>query len=386
MQTPQDLAAVLIGGPPHSGKSILAHYLSDVLRARHVTHYLLRSSPDGEGNWRYASDPQLAAELRARAKGRWSPWLGAQLARDVQQRQVPLLVDVGGVVSQEVHAIAAACTHTILIAADEAALDVWRALSRQHQLRPLADLRSSLALDDAIIAEGEPLRGVIGGFRERRIAPGRCLQQLVDRVAETLDTPPGVLFMQHAAQCPVDVLHLEQAIIPLPAHAGGKDWSPIELTAVLASVPAQSSFGLYGRGPNWLYAALAAHCLPEPCWIFDVRRGWLAPHVHIDVTDKPLPITWQCRAVANATQLSIAIIDSYLDDTALNRLIVPPLAVDRGVILDGKLPLWLYAGLARAYHRHPWVAIHHPPLHGYVVVSSGGAMPIGTVLPYATAS
>jgi len=42
--------ALMIGGPPHSGKSVLAYSLTQALRARQIDHYLLRACPDGEGD------------------------------------------------------------------------------------------------------------------------------------------------------------------------------------------------------------------------------------------------------------------------------------------------------------------------------------------------
>ena len=37
------LPAVVIGGPPHSGKSVLAYSLTRALRAPSISHYLLRA-------------------------------------------------------------------------------------------------------------------------------------------------------------------------------------------------------------------------------------------------------------------------------------------------------------------------------------------------------
>ena len=50
------LPAVLIGGPPHSGKSVLIYSLSQALRARGVAHYALRACPDGEGDFSNETD------------------------------------------------------------------------------------------------------------------------------------------------------------------------------------------------------------------------------------------------------------------------------------------------------------------------------------------
>lgn len=43
---------------------------------------------------------------------------------------------------------------------------------------------------------------------------------------------------------------------------------------------------------------------------------------------------------------------------------------DRGIILDGNLPNWLFAALARAYDEAPWIAIYEPRLHAAIVVRS----------------
>src|SRR5438552_6610469 len=45
------LPAILIGGPPHTGKSVLTYSLSQALRKRSIEHYVIRASPDGEGDW-----------------------------------------------------------------------------------------------------------------------------------------------------------------------------------------------------------------------------------------------------------------------------------------------------------------------------------------------
>jgi CRISPR-associated Csx3 family protein len=60
---------------------------------------------------------------------------------------------------------------------------------------------------------------------------------------------------------------------------------------------------------------------------------------------------------------------------------VPQVSAERGVLLDGKLPNWLYAALARTYRAAAWVAVLQPQ-HGYIVIwSQQTAVPVGTVLP-----
>src|SRR5262249_29908441 len=136
--------AILIGGPPHSGKSTLTYRLRDALSKRRVIHYVLRAHPDGEGNWTTEAPRSVVQALRERARRPWSMELAGRVSRDIATRHLPLLVDVGGKVSAENEMIAAQCTHAILIAHDPALLDPWRELTAAQGLGLVAELRSVL--------------------------------------------------------------------------------------------------------------------------------------------------------------------------------------------------------------------------------------------------
>jgi CRISPR-associated protein Csx3 len=48
----------------------------------------------------------------------------------------------------------------------------------------------------------------------------------------------------------------------------------------------------------------------------------------------------------------------------------PQVVPQRGVIISGRLPVWLFAALAHHYHPAAWVGIYDPRLGGGVVVQS----------------
>lgn len=48
----------------------------------------------------------------------------------------------------------------------------------------------------------------------------------------------------------------------------------------------------------------------------------------------------------------------------------PPVPIGAGIVLSGKLPHWLYTGLALTYHAAPWLALYQPQLNGAVIVHS----------------
>ncbi len=378
--------AVLIGGPPHSGKSTLAYRLSAALRQRAVAHYVLRASPDGEGDWSHESAAELVAALRMRAKADWTPAFAVAMGRDIAARHLPLLVDAGGKVSPEIEQIAATCTHALLLAADPAALEPWRALAARHGLPVIADLQSALDVPQQVIASQPTLHGTISGLGRGRDSSGVCFQALVDRLVLLLGYDERELYRAHLALTDIElVVHVERAIHPLPAHTPDRPWVPDELPVVLESLPRDAPLAIYGRGPVWLYAGIAAWNAPQRCAVFDVRQGWVEPPAL-----RPAPVYASspliCDLVAqNAryTHLQCGIPGGYLDYREAPDIAVPPVPPDHGLVLNGKLPNWLWAALVRAY-TCAWIAVFQPQTGAALVVTSHAAdVPIGSRLALA---
>lgn len=78
---------------------------------------------------------------------------------------------------------------------------------------------------------------------------------------------------------------------------------------------------------------------------------------------------------ADHTHLAFTITKAYLDYTEAKGLVTPPVPPDQGVVLSGKLPLWLYTALALIYtscasFSFPWLAVYQPQLRDKAVVSS----------------
>lgn len=373
--------AVLIGGPAHSGKSTLTYRLSQHLRRRDAPHYALRASPDGDGDWVEAVEAAVVAELRPRVRSGWTPAFAAAVARDVAARHLPLIVDVGGRVTPETESIAAHCTHSLLISADPTALADWRAMAARHGLVPLADLGSALTGAQTITDLGPPLRGTLVGLSRASSAEGACFSALLDRLAQLFAYSDEELFQSHMTQTDIElVLHLEQPIYPLPGHRD-RLWRPEEISTLLPTLPPGADLAIYGRGPVWVYAALATAAPEARCAIFDPRQGWVETQpLRCEPNPPPGPLEIAPEQQGDATRLRISIPGGYLDRRDSDLIIAPRLS--GGVILDGRLPLWLSAALARTYHDTAWVACYQPQLRGSVVVHSHSAQfPVGFVLP-----
>lgn len=395
--------AIFIGGPPHSGKSTLSYRLSQALHHTKTEFYMFRASPDGEGNWSYEAPPNVVAELRLRAKSDWTPQLAERISRDVARRHLPLLVDVGGKVSPETEQIARQCTHAILIAGDPEKLAPWRELVKQQGLSLLADVESSLDQAQTIVQEKPTLRGIINGLSQDSSSDGVCFDALVQRIRHIFSYDSEELFQKHQVMTDIEmVLHVERAIFPLPAHAketehnentplslpahtGSVRWSFDELPILINSnnLPKDEPLAIYGRGPVWLYAALAAFCYPAAYEVFDVRQGWVKPPTLTKATqDDPARVRWDSIAESFAyVHVQMSPQGGYLDYRDMVGLPVPDVSSGKGLILNGKFPNWLWAALVRTYIDHPWIAVYIPSNQGAVVVySQTEDMPVGKEL------
>ena len=147
-------------------------------------------------------------------------------------------------------------------------------------------------------------------------------------------------------------------------------------------LPAGVPLALYGRGPNWIYAALALLAHPAALHLFDVRLGWVPPaRLCLGRPGPAAPVLVAVHARTGHTRIECTLPASYVDYTEAKGLSVPRVPAEHGAILSGKLPNWLLTGLALAYRQAPWLAVYQPPLGGAVVVhSTGGEPPLGSVV------
>ncbi len=379
---------VLVGGPPDSGKSVLTAALTMELRRQNVPHYVLRACPDGEGDWRYLADQALVRTILVPVK--WTPEFVEHICRDLAHPHLPLIVDVGGRPQDWQECIFDYCSHAILLTPDEAHRVRWRDLIARHRVSLLADLRSSLD-DPACLERTTPsISGVISNLCWGQPVAGPVFDALVKRMTQLFAYPPDSLRRAHLDSAPVEiVVDTDRLYRTLGGENATVLWRPDQLPAVVDYVPERTPLAVYGRIPNWLCAALALVACPAAFWPFDVRLGWVEPPQmsHCPAVDgKMLRATVQRRAdhTLVAFTLPYAFID-HLDSDAFR---VPEVPADRGVIIGGKLPHWLTAGIVLAYRQSesgrapPWIAVYQPIVGGAVVVYTRLEKPaLGDVTP-----
>lgn len=380
----KSLPAILIGGVPDAGKSVLTHNLTRELRRREIPHYVFRANPDGEGDWFLeGEDEQLVRQIRSDAKRDWSDEFRKLVCHDLPNRLLPLIVDLGGRPKNEDTCIFRSCTHSLLLLKEgkEEANQTWRDFTSRNGLTPLAELHSKLSGPSELTAWKPVLKGTITGLERRKQVRGPVFDALVERISQ--------IFGSYSRE-ELETLHLSKApvesIVNLPHWleklAPDQDtWSYDLLQPLLAELSPQTTYAVYERGPGWLYGALALYAgVQQPFYQFDPRLGWVEPPAlrsgPAEQSSPPLihikQQTLKPPTYHNAFILTIHLFHGYIDYTQVGQLTFPEPAPDQGIIIDGKLPLWLFTALARFYAQRnvPWIAFNEARTARPVVVWS----------------
>ena len=363
--------AVLIGGPPNSGKSVLTYNLTQTLRERGIEHYVVRAAPDGEGDWACEADQSLVRTILVPRT--WTPAFVEHACESLAHRPLPLIVDVGGRPTAWQESILDHCTHAVLLTPDESARAAWLDLAGRHNLIMMADLPSELDGVDIVTRTYPVLKGVIAGLEWGRRVGGPTFETLVERIASLFAYDPADLRRSHLASAPVETaIDLDRLAhtLGVPFTGDKATWQPDHLPDALDYLPGATPLGLYGRGPNWLYAAVALLAHPEPFYQFDARLGWVTPPaVRLGLPPAGAPVQVHPQPRGDHVHLLFTMAKAYLDYTEVEGLTVDPIPPGQGAVLSGKLPLWLYTALALAYApRAPWLAVYQPQCGDEAVV------------------
>ena len=362
--------AVVVMGPPHSGKSVLTYLLSRALLRARAAHFVLRTAPDGEGNWFYEGAASTTRLLRLSAKGRYTRKLIRRMLHIIRHRHLPLLVDIGGRPQGEQWEVLEACTHGVLLYRQPNDLDFWMPKIRRARLRLLAVLKSQRRGQEVLESTAPYLEGSISGLEREQPQPGPVFEALLERMARLFSFSEEDLEAFHRGTAPQGFEMVTEREL---ARALGKAtsplwWAPEDLPRLADHLPPKA-MALYGRGPLWLAAAVAALHVRWPMALFDGHFGWVqAPPVD---PAAPMPLGWDVLPLAPRWFLAMA----RLRDPFLEYGDVPPPPLPeqaQGVILYGRLPKWLSASLARHFvQKGIQVALWEPRLQAGVGVTPG---------------
>lgn len=368
------MPAVLIGGPPHAGKSVLTYSLTQALRTQRIEHYVLRACPDGEGDWSQEINQEAVRVIRK--KGPWTDAFVRHIHRDLQRRHLPLLVDVGGLPKDNQLDLISACTHSLLLlrADDPESASFWHHLVNGSGLLPLALLYSDLSGTSRVTSAQPIIEGTVAGLERGVRASGPVFDLLVARLVSLFSYSPNELEKTHLDMAPPEadlVVNLDTFIQVWAPQS--KRWEPSMIEPLLAELPEDVPLAVYGRSPNWVYGALVMQTRGRPFYQFDSRLGWVSPPLlQIGIAQQSSELHTWLSEYEDATVLNVLLVTKYLDYTEAEHLPFPLVPKKRGLIINGVVPHWLLTALVSLYNAMelPWIACRQPQLGGAVVVVS----------------
>ena len=92
--------------------------------------------------------------------------------------------------------------------------------------------------------------------------------------------------------------------------------------------------------------------------------------------------------VITATETTYTLVDINIeggtcDPADLKTLSIPTVKGNKGVILNGRAPIWVFGTLIHHFHATAWVATNDPRQGGAIVVESHkSGVAVGDVIPF----
>lgn len=377
--------AILIGGPPHAGKSVLAQALKKGLRQAGVPFHHFSATPDGEGDWFQEAPPETGRALRQ--KGAFTQQFVAQVCHDIAQRPMPFLIDVGGKPKAWQQQIFDHCTHAILLVKDEESARQWQTMMQQWDVIIIALIDSQLEGQSTLEAETPIIKGRLTHLERHNPVAGPLFELLLARLKALLRYEATQLFERHQAEAPVKpVIDFRALYEQLYPDRQSYSWQPQDIPLLLNQLPSGCPLALYGSAPVWLYAAVAHSVRPQPLYLFDARLGWLAPaslnHLGGERAATDCVLQTDTLETEQVWYVQVATTTYYLRHQPYY-VNLPQISPQQGVIFSGKLPMWLQTSLALHYQQAAWVAFYEPRQNGAVVVATmiPDEVAVGELLP-----
>jgi len=178
----QPAPAVLVGGPPDSGKSVFSNALRLSLMRQYpqCQVYLYRANWDGEGNWSHEASNQsfvkglvqqyerrIHEQPKAAERMRLFFEFHGEAVANLRKLVDLVIVDVGGLCQEEKQPVLEQCTHYIVVSRDPDRIPEWRRFC-EPTLEPLS-LIYSVRDSTCEVLRTEPVLEVRAGPWQRGV-------------------------------------------------------------------------------------------------------------------------------------------------------------------------------------------------------------------------
>ena len=369
---------IVIGGPPHSGKSVFIEALTQNLDKDNT--FSFSAAPDGEGPWlqRHYDDPEV---VKFRQKGKFTTEFVADCKKKIRDWDGPLMIiDVGGRTSEENAQMIEGATHAIILAGDLSKVAEWRDFFEENNIEVIAKLHSHYRCNHDVqrnvesekshivssvhhLERGEPaadretikqVAGLISDMVEGNIAYKKAhegenanpFEIFIPEVFKDLpnETVERTITTRDGQQKQVQNRQILRSAIPeiyekaldfdgQPAWLNGpvNSWEAIALAMAFEDA---GSSDVRLRGPD---GYIPIKKLPEAEEID--TKWWAEPQQQSEMDGKPIYVV---HDTAHASNNPISPVD-------LEAMTIPKLPENAFVIISTQGPNWLKASIASGY-------------------------------------
>lgn len=361
---------IIFCGPPHSGKTVMINSLYRLLTTDRVQ--TIRANADGEGYWAGGVDMKTVNTVRAKGdntEAEFAEW--TQTIHDAKADIV--LVDIGGKLQDDKVSLFKAADSFVVLCSDQhpELMADWKDFGEANGCSCLACLTSSLVGEDRVekldpIIEGtitQLERGTVRTDSELLLAlAGRITKLAEPTTARPLDDETLNAFeMAYALECFTerkiktsdadDVtlcrnIHYEIGDIPKIREYVGK-WQAVKRL---------KNVKVYGATANWVAMTIVFTLIDggaETVDLFDIRTWSYVPLRKLNVLapDPSSILSVKVSAFDGEKDLmDVSILDEHgkprsLDLDELERCSIPPTDASRGMVVSGRLPIWLLGSI-----------------------------------------
>lgn len=387
---------VAIVGPPHSGKTVFLGGLCENLSRD--KRFLFRACPDGEGSWTWRSPEAAKYRRKGVFNSRIVDWYVEKLRTS---NLAPIvLVDVGGKMTPENRRILSEVDTAVILSGTLDAIEEWEAFCKDCGCEILARIHSNYhASGDDPMSDPMVVHHLERGEDvSRRPTIQRVAEIILSRVQDQDAAnnnnkecgnmlKDGILSISALAQA----LGKEKVERTLPNGMVVQQivWEGNDLVAISrllhnASGEMPEVVKIDGPAPAWLVAALVHECHPRHVQVNSpdgfVAIGCRQPEGN--GSGENLEFSLESRedgwVVVTCQQADPSI---PLDPRKLGEVTPPEVPMGTKIVLSGRMPNWLAASLAMAYHgRAKAVALFQPGIGATVAWTHSQEVELGSVV------
>jgi len=390
---------IVVGGPPQSGKSrFIAGLRGNFSRDE---HYLFRACPDGEGTWTYKS----AEAASYRRKGTFSSenvdWYVQSLHNCTLAPLV--LVDIGGIPSDENRRICAECDMAIILCASNKAEEIatWEKFFQSVGVEILTIVVSDLYAKEDTVEESKLVCHFLDReASDKELAKRPAICRVAEIIRQNINQNQNQTKKDKNMNTTIKIAELAQALgktetektLPNGRVIKTIEWEGSDLLKVAEqlhnnSAAMSETVDIDGGMPAWLATAVVHEVHPRHARL-NSPDGFVGIGCQRPSGNGSGPMDWKVEELPETGNGRRTVkVEFALDPSRpftveeLDAVTPPEVGLGDVVILSGRGPLWLTASIAMAFHgRCAAVACFQPGTGATVALTHAADVPLGSLI------